>query len=108
MAGAFGEMGNLLKQAQQMQKELERLREELDQQTVEGSAGGGAVRIQLSGYSRTVKGVVIAPEAAASGDATMLSEMVAAALADALGKTEKLAEETLGKATGGIKLPGTF
>jgi len=106
MAGAFGEMGNLLKQAQQMQKQLDRLREELDQQTVEGTAGGGAVRIQLSAYSRTVKGVSIAEEAAASGDATMLSDLVAAALEDALEKAEKLADETLGKATGGIKLPG--
>lgn len=106
MAGAFGEMGNLLKQAQQMQKQLDRLREELDQQTVEGTAGGGAVRIELSAYSRTVRGVHIADEAASSGDAKMLGELVAASLKDALEKAEKLAEETLGKATGGIKLPG--
>ncbi|QDU85753.1 Nucleoid-associated protein [Planctomycetes bacterium Pla163] len=106
MAGAFGEMGNLLKQAQEMQKQLERLREELDLEVVEGSAGGGAVRIKLSGYSRQVLGVEIADEAVRSGEAKMVSELFAAALKDALTKVEALANEKLGKATGGIKLPG--
>lgn len=106
MAGAFGEMGNLLKQAQEMQKQLERLREELDLEVVEGSAGGGAVRIKLSGYSRRVLGVEIAEEALRSRDSKMISDLFAAALKDALTKVEALANEKLGKATGGIKLPG--
>jgi DNA-binding YbaB/EbfC family protein len=108
MAGAFGEMGNLLKQAQEMQKQLERLREELDRKQVEGSAGGGAVRIRLSGYSKKVMGVDIAAEAVANGDAKLLADMVKGALENALSKAEKLAEETLSRATGGIQLPGLF
>lgn len=108
MAGAFGEMGNLLKQAQEMQKQLERLREELDRKQVEGSAGGGAVRIRLSGYNKRVLGVDIAPEAVQSGDAKLLADMVKGALENALSKAEKLTEETLSRATGGIQLPGLF
>ena len=47
MTNSFGEMGSLLKQAQQMQRELDRVREELRTRTVEGTAGGGAVRVLL-------------------------------------------------------------
>jgi DNA-binding YbaB/EbfC family protein len=108
MAGAFGEMGNLLKQAQEMQKQLDRLREEIDSKQVEGSAGGGAVRIRISGLSKRVLGVDIAPEAAQSGDAKLLADMVKGALENALAKATKLEEETLSRATGGIQLPGLF
>ena len=53
MSSSFGEMGNLLKQAQEMQRELDRVREELRNRTVEGSAGGGAVRVLVTGDSHT-------------------------------------------------------
>ena len=55
MNGAFGDMGSLLKQAQQMQRELDRVREELKTRTVEGTAGGGAVRVTASGDRTVVK-----------------------------------------------------
>ena len=63
----LGEMGNLLKQAQEMQRQLDRVRGELHTKTVEGSAGGGVVRVSLSGDRHEVKEVFISPEVLAHG-----------------------------------------
>ena len=52
MSGSFGEMGNLLKQAQKMQAAMDEAREELKTTTVEGTAGGGVVRIVVTGDGR--------------------------------------------------------
>ncbi|MEO0649654.1 MAG: YbaB/EbfC family nucleoid-associated protein [Planctomycetota bacterium] len=107
MAGSFGEMGNLLKQAQEMQKQLDQLRSQLADQTVEGSAGGGVVRIEVTG-DRKVRKVTIADEVAQSGDREMLEDLVATAISDGIQKAERLAEETLSRVTGGLQLPGMF
>lgn len=107
MAGSFGEMGNLLKQAQEMQRQLDRLRAELAEQVVEGSAGGGAVRIEVTG-DRKVRSVHIADEVAQAGDRQMLEDLVQAAITDGIQKAERLAEQTLSKVTGGLQLPGMF
>lgn len=107
MSGSFGEMGNLLKQAQEMQRQLDRLRAELAEQVVEGSAGGGAVRIEVTG-DRKVRSVHIADEVAQAGDRQMLEDLVQAAITDGIQKAERLAEQTLSKVTGGLQLPGMF
>ncbi len=107
MTGSFGEFGSLLKQAQQMQRELDRVREELRRTTVEGSAGGGAVRVLVTG-DRQVTKVEIAPEVLSAGDATMIEDLILTALRDGTAKAGKLAEEALGKVTGGVSLPGLF
>ena len=107
MTGSFGEMGNLLKQAQQMQRELDRVREELRNQVVEGTAGGGAVKVEVSGDRRVLK-VELADEVVASGDKSMIEELVLAALRDGIQRAEKLAHDTMGKVTGGTQLPGLF
>lgn len=107
MTGSFGEFGSLLKQAQQMQRELDRVREELRRTTVEGSAGGGAVRVLVTG-DRQVAKVEIAPAVLAEGDAAMLEDLILSALRDGTAKASKLAEEALGKVTGGVSLPGLF
>ena len=107
MVGSFGEMGNLLKQAQEMQRQLDRLRAELAEMRVEGTSGGGAVKVVVSG-DRKVHGVAIAPEVAAAGDAGMLEDLVLTAVQDGIAKAERLAEETLSRLTGGLQLPGLF
>lgn len=107
MSGSFGEMGNLLKQAQQMQRELERAREELRNARIEGVAGGGAVRIEVSGAGQAVR-VQIQREALASGDPTLVEDLVLAAMRDALGRAEKQREERMSRVTGGLSLPGIF
>lgn len=102
MSGTFGEMGNLLKQAQQMQREIDRAREELKKARIEGSAGGG-VRVEVDGEGSIAR-VSIQPEAAA--DVRLLEEMVLYALRDAQARAAKMRDERLGKVMGGLPLPG--
>jgi hypothetical protein len=107
MSGAFGDMGNLLKQAQKMQKDLERAREELKSARLEGSAGGGAVRVEADGDGR-ILAVKIQPETLGSKDAGMLEDLVLAAARDAQAKANALREERIGRVSGGLNLPGLF
>lgn len=103
MSGTFGEMGNLLKQAQQMQRELEKARDELKKLRVEGRAGGDAVRVEVDGDGLVLR-VSIAPDA--GGDARLLEEMVLAAARDAQARAARQREERMGKVMGGLPLPG--
>lgn len=105
MSGSLGDMGSLLKQAQEMQRQLDKVREELRTSVVEGTAGGGAVRVHLTG-DRKVQKVEIADEVIAAGDREALEDLVLAALRDGLGRAEKLAEDAMGRVTGGVNLPG--
>ena len=107
MTGSFGEMGSLLKQAQQMQRDLDRVREELRTRTVEGTAGGGAVRVLVSGDRRIGK-IEIADEVVAAGDRAALEDLVLAALRDGVDKAAAMAEEAMARVTGGVNLPGLF
>lgn len=107
MSSSFGEFGSLLKQAQEMQRELDRVREELRNTTVEGTAGGGAVRVSVTG-DRNVAAISISPEALAQADKTLLEDLILSALRDGNARATKLAEERLGKVTGGVRLPGLF
>ena len=107
MTSSFGEFGSLLKQAQEMQRELDRVREELRNTTVEGSSGGGAVRVSVTG-DRSVVGITIQPEVLAQPDKTLLEDLILSALRDGNARATRLAEERLGKVTGGVRLPGLF
>lgn len=105
MSSPFGDMGSLLRQAQQMQRELDRVREELKKASVRGSAGGGAVVIELSG-DRKVQRVKIEPEALKGADASLLEDLVQGALREALAKADQLNEKSMSRVTGGLQLPG--
>ena len=105
MSGSFGDMGNLLKQAQKMQRELDKAREEIKNATVEGTAGGGVVRVQVSGDGQLTS-LKIAPDAVAAGDVSMIEDLVLAAVRDGITRANALREERLGRVTGGLNLPG--
>ncbi len=107
MSGSFGELGSLLKQAQKMQRDLDKAREELRNRTVEGTANGGAVRVLVTG-DRQVTKVEISEETLKTCDKDAIENLVLAALRDGIGRAAKLAEETMGKVTGGVNLPGLF
>lgn len=107
MSGSFGEMGSLLKQAQKMQRDLDRVREELRSKTVEGTAGGGAVRALVTG-DRQVTKLEISPEVLSDGDPSMVEDLVLAAIKDGMAQAAKMAEEAMSKVTGGVNLPGLF
>lgn len=100
----LGEMGNLLKQAQEMQRQLDAVRQELRERTVEGIALGGAVRVVLNADRHDVRGVQIGPGAPV--DPRALEEAVSAALRDALRKAAGVEREAIGRVTGGMNLPG--
>ena len=81
--------------------------EELGTLTVEGSAGGGAVKVTMNGH-RELQGLVIAPEAVDPEDVETLQDMVTAAFNDASKKAQDLSEKKLGGLTGGMNIPGLF
>ena len=105
MTGSFGEIGNLLKQAQRMQKAMEDAREDLRQTLVEGTAGGGVVKVTVRGDGQ-VERVAISEDALSDCDRAMLEELVLAATRDGIDKATRIREERLSKVTGGLQLPG--
>ena len=96
---------NILRQAQQMQQRLVKAQEELENETVEASAGGGAVTVVVSGKQK-VHSVKIDPAAVDPQDVGMLEDLVLAAVNEAMDKAQELAAERLGAITGGMNIPG--
>ena len=94
---------NMMRQAQRMQAQLEKIQQELESLTVEGSAGGGVVKVVMTG-KQTVESVTIEPEAAE--DVDLLQDLVAAAVNDAFNKTQELAASKMSAITGGMNIPG--
>jgi nucleoid-associated protein EbfC len=98
-------MGDLQKMAREMQANMAKVQEELAAATVEGTAGGGAVVVVLSG-TQDIKSVKIQKDAVDPNDVETLQDLVLAAFGDALKKSRELAAQRLGGVTGGLKLPG--
>ncbi len=94
-----------LKMLQQMQERLRKAQEELGNEVVEGTAGGGAVKIVMTGHQK-VQSVTIDPEVVDPQDVEMLQDLVTAAINEAVGKSHELAGKRLGALTGGMKIPG--
>jgi nucleoid-associated protein EbfC len=98
-------LGNIMKQAQQMQQKMARLQEELGKQEVEASAGGGMVTARVNGKQQllklTIDRNVVDPE-----DVEMLQDLVVAAVNEAIKKSQDLAQEEMGRITGGFNIPG--
>ena len=90
-------------QQQQQLAMLQKVQDELETLTVEGTAGGGAVKVIVTG-KQTVQSVEIAPEAAE--DVDLLQDLIVAAVNDALGKANEMASERFSSLTGGIDIPG--
>ena len=102
------DMNKMLQQVQQMQADMARAQEELANETVEASAGGGMVRVKATGAGEIVE-VKIAPEAIDPDDPEMLEDLVLAAVNEALRNAQDLMQSKLGGAMGGMHglgLPG--
>jgi DNA-binding YbaB/EbfC family protein len=97
----------LMKQAQQMQDQMLQAQEQLKEETVEASAGGGMVKVTMGG-DLTLRSIVIDPEAIDPEEAEMLAEMVQAAVNEGLRAAQELASSKMGGITGGLGggLPG--
>ena len=97
--------GNMMKEAQRLQREMERMQEEIGKKIVEATAGGGMVTVQANGKQELVS-IKIDPEVINKDDAQMLEDLVLAACNEALRKSRELVQQELGKLTGGLKIPG--
>jgi len=99
--------GNMMRQAQQLQQRMAKMQEELAERTVEGSAGGGVVRVVANGKQELVS-VAINAEVVNPDDVEMLQDLVLTAANDALKKSSEMAKSEMEKLTGGLKIPGLF
>jgi hypothetical protein len=98
-------MANLQRMAQQMQRDMAKVQEELEHAVVEGTAGGGVVRATATG-KQEVLSITIDPTAVDPDDVEMLQDLVLAAVNEALRASRELAEAKLGAVTGGLRIPG--
>ena len=99
------DFNQLMKQAAQMQQEMQKAQAELAGQTVEASAGGGMVTVKVSG-ALEVKEIHIAPDAIDPDDPELLADTILAAVNEGIRSAQSLAESRLGGMLGGLDLPG--
>lgn len=98
-------MNDLMKQAQQMQKRMLEIREELANRTVEATVGGGMVTAIVNGQQEIVA-LRITPEVVDPQDTEMLEDLIVAAINEALQQSQEMMSQEMSKLTGGIKIPG--
>lgn len=101
------DFGGLMKQAQKMQKDMEKIKATLQEMVVEASSGGGVVTVHANG-AREILAIKIKPEAVDPEDVEMLEDLVQSAVNSVLKKSQELADKEMGKATGGFNLPNMF
>jgi DNA-binding YbaB/EbfC family protein len=94
----------ILQQAQQMQGRLQEIQDQLQQQTVTGTAGGGMVTVEADGKGQ-VRRIKLDPSVVSASDVEMLEDLIVVALTEAQKKATALAQEEMGKLTGGMPLP---
>ena len=97
-------IGQIAKMAQQMQTQMAQAQQELAETTLEATAGGGAVRVVITG-AQEVRSVEIDPSAI-DADVEMLQDLVMTAINEAIGKSKELERERMGSIAGGMGLPG--
>lgn len=107
--GGFGggNINNLIKQAQAMQKQMEEMQKEVEAAEFEASVGGGAISVRVNG-KKEVLGINIKPEVVDPDDVEMLEDLVLSAVNEALRKADEETANKMGKLTGGLKMPGLF
>ena len=107
--GGFGggNLNNLMKQAQKLQKEMEQAQQELETKEFEASVGGGAVLVKVNG-KKEVLSIKIKEEVVDPDDVEMLEDLVLSAVNEALKKADEETANKMGKLTGGMNIPGMF
>jgi len=98
-------MGQLMKQAQQIQTKMAKLQEDLGDRTVEASSGGGMVIVVANGRQEVLS-INIEREVIDPDDAEMLQDLIMAAVNDALTRAKDMVNEEMGKLTKGMNIPG--
>ena len=100
-------LGSIMKQAQEMHAKIATLQEEMAGKTVEASSGGGMVSIVMNG-KQEVLSIKIDPEVVNREDVEMLQDLIAAAVNEAVRKSQEMMTEEMKKITGGLNIPGLF
>ena len=94
----------MMRQAQQIQKQMMKMQEELESSPVEATVGGGVVKAVVSGKMK-VESIIIDPDVVSHEDVDMLQDLVIAAVNEGLDKAQRMASEKMGAFTGGMNLP---
>jgi len=102
--GNAGNMAGMMKKVQKMQADMEKMQEELKQRTLEVTAGGGAIKVVISG-GKEIRSLKINPEAIDPEDVEMLEDMLIAVFNEAVKKVDEMTSTEMGKLTGGMNLP---
>jgi DNA-binding YbaB/EbfC family protein len=97
--------GDMMKQMQKMQEKFEQIQKELEEKRVEGTAGGGMVRVVANGKQEILE-IKIDKEVVNPDDVEMLEDLILAAVNQAKEKAQQLQMEDMAKLTGGLKIPG--
>ena len=97
-------MSNLMKQAQELQSKMAKLQEELENKTLEASAGGGMVTVVVNGRQEILS-IKIDPEVVDPDDVEMLQDLILAAVNDGLARAKDMVNQEMGNLTKGLNLP---
>lgn len=106
-SGGKGGLGNLMKQAQDMQARMQKIQEEIAQTEVTGESGAGLVKVTINGV-HSCRRVEIDPSLLAVDEKEMLEDLIAAAYNDASRRLEDVQKEKMAQVTGGMSLPSGF
>ncbi|HEY2385746.1 MAG TPA: YbaB/EbfC family nucleoid-associated protein [Candidatus Binatia bacterium] len=101
---SLGDLGDIMKQAQQIQERLSQVQDTVAKRTVEASAGGGMVRVVVNGKHELLS-VTLDP-AVLREDAELVQDLVLAAVNEGIRNAQKMVAEEMTKLTGGLKIPG--
>jgi DNA-binding YbaB/EbfC family protein len=102
--GMPGNMNNLMKQAQKMQRQMEEASKALEQEEITATAGGGAVEVTVSGKKEIVK-IKLSEEVVDPEDIEMLEDLIVAATNEALRQMDEKTQASMSKITGGMGMP---
>ncbi|MCQ2433815.1 MAG: YbaB/EbfC family nucleoid-associated protein [Oscillospiraceae bacterium] len=105
--GGGQNMDSMIHQAKKMQDQITALQEDIEQRTFEAAAGGGAVKVVLTG-KKTIEAITLDPEMVKEGDVEMMQDLIISAVNEAINTVEETTEKEMSKITGGVALPGLF
>lgn len=101
----LGNIGNLLSQARQMQQRMADIQQELENESVSGSAGGGMVQVTMNGKQK-ITSIKIDPAAVDPNDLSMVEDLIVVAVNEAQDRVQEVVKERMTSLTGGIDIPG--
>jgi DNA-binding YbaB/EbfC family protein len=101
---SLGDIGNIMKQAQQLQERLAQVQDDVARRTVEAAAGGGMVKVKVNGKHELLE-IRIDP-AVLKEDVELVQDLVLAAVNEGLRAAQRMVAEEMTKVTGGLKIPG--